>query len=394
MIVLYDKISYPITELEPFLQQSISLHNGNHDKEVAFAIALFDIVRCFQDGKYATIIHDVDQFLNSTEFGDDEIRNKYQLLLYKSRALTANGQPNDALALLASIKNEADSLELSDVLISVYEQNSKAYSKAGKQSEAFQQQFAYYERCEEQFLEESLMTINELPLINRIRESNTQLAHEKHRRQITCIFAISITIIVFLLILLTVILVRKNSRLRAANEVLFRRNEEQLKCFDEKTDVIHCENNTTKERILENPVLQNEAKQPLNAICDDLQKIYFSVTEIIEQNRLWRNPSLSISRLAVEMETSEKLLSKAIHTCGYLNFSSFINKYRVMEASRMLGNENEFGHLNLQGIAETVGFKSRTSFISAFKQHVGMLPSEYRKLAIAKHMDVDKSSPG
>lgn len=391
MIVLYDKVSYPITELEPFLQQSISLHNGNQDIEVAFAIELFDIVRWFQEGKYATIILKVDQFLKSTEFEDDEIRNKYQLLLYKSRALTANGQPNDALALLESIKNDADSLGLSDVLISVYEQNYNAYSKAGKQNEAYQQQFAYYEACEEQYLEESLMTINELPLISRIRESNIHLAHEKHRRKITGIFAISITVIVCLLILIAVILVRKNNRLRAANEVLFRRNEEQLKCFEKKSVVVNCENNTPEERIPASIAKsQNEAKQPLDTIDDDLQKIYISVIETIEHNQLWRNPSLLISRLAVDMGISEKLLSKAIHAYGGMNFSSFINKYRIMEASKMLGNEKEYGHLTLQGIAETVGFKSRTSFISAFKQHVGMLPSEYRKLAMDKHMVVDK----
>lgn len=48
----------------------------------------------------------------------------------------------------------------------------------------------------------------------------------------------------------------------------------------------------------------------------------------------------------------------------------------------MLGNDKEYGHISLQGVAETVGFKSRTTFIAAFKQFVGMLPSAYRKIAM------------
>lgn len=378
LIVLYDKAEKPVDSLYPLLSQSVSLHTDPSDPDLTFSRALIGMVRGFRAADYPRIIEIADSLLAKGEFSPEAIRNKYQILLYKARALSDNGQPAQALDLLDTIKREADSLDLADVLMPVFELRAKAWAQQGKPLQEALSKIDYYEQRDAQLSEETLMAVNELPLIHDIRESRDALARENHHRRMITIYALNITVILLLLIIFSILLVRKNRELKTANSVLFRRNEEQLAEYSYGS-------------LAGKPVSKAHSGTPDAASTDpdsremaELRVIFDRLNELMERDRIWSDPTLTISRLAVEMKFGEKALSKAINRFGGMNFSAFINKRRVLEASAMLGNDKEFGHLSLQGIAETVGFKSRTTFIAAFKQFVGMLPSAYRKIALEK----------
>lgn len=381
MIVLYDKVSRPVCGLDTMLRQTVSLHGGRSDSECRFAESLLRIVGDFHAGRPGNVISSVDSHLASNEFTADEIRNKYQLLLYKSRAMTDAGRPLEALSLLDSIMAEAKALGLSDVMMPVYELKADACDRAGDMYGASRQRLAFYELRDSLLSEENLMAINELPLIHGIRRYENDLAVENHKRKVVSIYAFYSTLIAALLILLFVIIVRKNRKLKIANAVLFRRNEEQLRLFEERAGMPVPADRVEPDNADSGCRAPDGAGMADGEDAGKLLAAFRRVTETVERDRLWSDSSITISKLAVRLDTGGKLLSRAIHTCSGMNFSSFINRYRVMEASRMLGNHDDFGHLSIQGIAETVGFKSRTSFIAAFKQFVGMLPSAYRKIA-------------
>ena len=54
--------------------------------------------------------------------------------------------------------------------------------------------------------------------------------------------------------------------------------------------------------------------------------------------------------------------------------------YRVEEAKKKL-LDPAFKHLSVLGIAEEVGFSSKSSFNSVFKKHTGTTPSEFRNVS-------------
>lgn len=396
-IVLYDKVSRPVAALDSMLYETVAMHGDSLSGETRFIEALFEIVRCFQNKDYGSIVNIVDSHLEEFPFSPDEARNKYQLLLYKSRALVSGGKSDEALLLLDSIRTDAVSMELYDVLMPVYELKAQAFDSLGIHDESARQMLAYYEQRDNQISEESLMSINELPLIHNIKKSQNNLLREKYRRKVATGYAIISSLFLVSLIALIVVIAGKNRKLKAANMILFKRNEEQLKIFEEKIRRITNRTFTDlneKEQAGADAMSDvfDDGTEPVPdgcmsdaAGCDigpELQIIYDKMVEAVECSRLWSDSSLTISQLAVRLKISEKSLSKAIHTCSGLNFNSFINRYRIMEASMMLGNGKEYGHISLQGVAETVGFKSRTTFIAAFKQFVGMLPSAYRKIAM------------
>ena len=75
------------------------------------------------------------------------------------------------------------------------------------------------------------------------------------------------------------------------------------------------------------------------------------------------------------MSTSH--LSQTINELLGQSFSDFVNSYRIEEAKRKLVDP-ACKHLSVLGIAEEVGFNSKSSFNSVFKKHTAMTPSEFR----------------
>ncbi len=69
-------------------------------------------------------------------------------------------------------------------------------------------------------------------------------------------------------------------------------------------------------------------------------------------------------------------LSEFINDLLGMNFASYINQYRVEEAKSILVNKPEESTL---AIGFQVGFGSKQSFNTIFKQQTGTTPSGYRK---------------
>ena len=109
-------------------------------------------------------------------------------------------------------------------------------------------------------------------------------------------------------------------------------------------------------------------------------KEYEALLVFMEQEKTFTNPQLQLSDLAKQLNHPPRKLSNLINEIGGINFNQFINQFRV-EAAKELLIDPDMGHLNLLGIAHRVGFNSKTSFYTTFKQAVGMTPNQFKKEA-------------
>ncbi|GAB6983063.1 helix-turn-helix domain-containing protein [Prevotella dentasini] len=66
------------------------------------------------------------------------------------------------------------------------------------------------------------------------------------------------------------------------------------------------------------------------------------------------------------------------------NFKAFLNGYRIKEACRRLNNVELSRNYTIETIAEGLGFKSRSYFITLFKKSVGITPSNYQRIALER----------
>jgi AraC-like DNA-binding protein len=97
----------------------------------------------------------------------------------------------------------------------------------------------------------------------------------------------------------------------------------------------------------------------------------------MNQEKPFTDGDLTIQKLAEKLLIPTNHLSQTINERLGQTFSDFINSYRVEEAKRKL-LDPALKHLSVLGIAEEVGFNSKSSFNSVFKKHTNMTPSEFR----------------
>jgi AraC-like DNA-binding protein len=91
----------------------------------------------------------------------------------------------------------------------------------------------------------------------------------------------------------------------------------------------------------------------------------------------YTNHDLRIADLAATLKVPEYQLRRTINqNLGHQNFNQFVNRYRVEEAARRLVNEPRAPVLT---VALDVGFRSISSFNTAFRAHYKKTPTDYRK---------------
>lgn len=92
--------------------------------------------------------------------------------------------------------------------------------------------------------------------------------------------------------------------------------------------------------------------------------------------RLYADHDLRVGTLAKIMKLPEyKLRQKINQELGYRNFNQFVNRYRIEEAGVKLREE---ARVPVLSIALDVGFRSISSFNTAFQEHFGVSPTKYR----------------
>lgn len=104
---------------------------------------------------------------------------------------------------------------------------------------------------------------------------------------------------------------------------------------------------------------------------------YKELCFLLDNEKIYRDPDLSLTRIAERLDISSTYLSQLVNTLSGTNLSDFINEYRVKDAQRLLTHPN-YSSYPILSIGLESGFNSKSTFYAAFKKHAGMTPSSYR----------------
>jgi len=96
----------------------------------------------------------------------------------------------------------------------------------------------------------------------------------------------------------------------------------------------------------------------------------------MQDDKLYRDPGLSLSRLAKEIGARPNYVSQTLNMRLEATFFDYVNKWRVEDAKAQLEASSD----TVLSIAYDVGFNTRSSFYTAFKRFAGATPSVWRKI--------------
>ena len=127
---------------------------------------------------------------------------------------------------------------------------------------------------------------------------------------------------------------------------------------------------------------EKECRKIIVNLGGAMKKLSDDLLHLFDTEKIYRQPQLKIDDVAQKIGTNSQRLSILLNKKYNVPFSDFVNCYRINEAKEVLQNQDEGGeyvHYTIQAIAEMVGFRSSSSFYSAFRQTVGLTPTEYKE---------------
>lgn len=107
-----------------------------------------------------------------------------------------------------------------------------------------------------------------------------------------------------------------------------------------------------------------------------IKEIHQKLVFIMQSEKLYKNPTLTLSELARRLDVQSNHLSQIINSIEKKNFFDYINSQRIEEFKAIV-TFPENRKFTLLYLALECGFNSKTSFNRNFKKVTNLSPSEY-----------------
>lgn len=119
----------------------------------------------------------------------------------------------------------------------------------------------------------------------------------------------------------------------------------------------------------------NPKYQKTGLKSDENERILGGLTRLLTEEARYKDNTISLAKLARELNTSTHALSQVINENFQKSFFELIGSFRIKEAKRQLKEKTQD---KISDIAFDVGYNSLSAFNAAFKKITGLTPSKYR----------------
>ena len=111
------------------------------------------------------------------------------------------------------------------------------------------------------------------------------------------------------------------------------------------------------------------------ALMDELKE---KILDLVVMQKKYKDKNYSAKKLAEDLGTNTRYVSAVVNVRFHMNYTSFINKYRIEEAMSIL-IDKRYQKLRIEEVSDMVGFSNRQSFYASFYKLIGITPREYRQ---------------
>ena len=357
---------------------------GRDDVRRRYNHSAYRMYTLWHGGKLRAAVGEVEGQIRSTPADAEHVRLVVNARLNKARLLFEQRLTGGALDELLEAQQLADRAGLKDALLEIYELRARILQTAHLTQEANASYNHYLTLKDSLYISRQLSNIDEMQFGYDLKKKDEKLQMEQARRQRLFVLAVALVAIALMLAVMLLIIKRKNSKLRESNRQLYLKSVAQLKSEANERVVTHKyeqEISNLQQHIAtdSDPTRQRYKGSGLSD-CDKGQ-VLARIKKVMEDVDEYCSPEFSVLRLSSLAGYKPKDISEVIHDFYNCNFNAFLNEYRIREACRRVAEDSSFTRLTIQGMANSVGFKSRSAFIAAFKKFAGLTPSEYIKIS-------------
>lgn len=203
-------------------------------------------------------------------------------------------------------------------------------------------------------------------------------------------FIIVCVAFVVILIILFIVIVIKNRSLKHAYLLVISKNRELViagkmsqKLRDKNGDTVTQNKNKVAASTEDTEDADKSADTNSNDILltqEQIDYILQKVASVMENVEVISKGDFTLAVLAQMIESNTRYVSWVINNAYHKNFKTLLNEYRIREVCRRMEDTENFGHLTIQALSNSLGYSSPSNFLRAFKNVNGMTPSMYQKL--------------
>jgi len=110
----------------------------------------------------------------------------------------------------------------------------------------------------------------------------------------------------------------------------------------------------------------------------DLKRIENRMDQLLEQDKLFLKNNLTISEVSKRLNIPSHHISQMLSTNVKMTFNQYVNEKRINHAKSILAHPKN-NMYKIEALSLEMGFNNKVTFYKAFKKHVGMTPSQFKK---------------
>lgn len=325
----------------------------------AYNLLLLDGYHALNEQRYAEAADCFDGQLPL--FTEDKLHVRMVGTAYqnKAKALLNDGYSQAAIASLLEAKRCAETFHFKDMMVEIYSLLSDVYAQTGRNDLSTDYMRRHFMLKDSIYNNSQISALDDMKVHYEVRNANNRYRQLQERQSRIIMLAVGGLILAAVVALFLIVVGRKNQQLNRRNQALYAKNQELLAIDQLLTQRRHE---------------SSLGQESMARLKDDILTVMENIDEVC-------SPDFTIDRLAHLVGSNQKYVSQTINDGFGCNFNTFLNKYRIREACRRLNDPESFKRYTMDALANSLGFKSRTTFTSAFKAYTGQTPSEYVRIA-------------
>jgi len=317
---------------------------------------------------------------------------KYTGAAYSLLAALYENNVDSALYYLHINESAARANSKNDLLVETLRCLATLYKKIGDHNKWITYQTEYLNLSNEVFNQREFNSLKNMDFLYELNKSNKMintlnLESKQKDHQISTQRQVLLILVVGVLIFICfgLVIYFQKRKLTIAYNDLFDKNLENLEKEKRYLSRLHeLERQLEKNAITDIIDIDNVENTEDNLPKQVYEKLQKDILNIMKQTNIVCDSEFSIKKLAELVNSNTTYVSRVINEMTGNNFRAFLNEYRVKESMLRLNDTENYGNWTIKAIAESVGYKSQSNFISVFTKYTGIKPSMYQKIAI-KH---------